>query len=77
MGKVKVLHVHTRAVIGGSGANTLLTMEGLDKGRFEAVLACGPGGPLLEEARKKNLPVRTIKYLANWAIPPHVPYKAV
>lgn len=65
MGKVKVLHVHTRAVIGGSGTNTLLTMEGLDKSRFEAILACGPGGPLLDEARKKNLRVEVIRYLAN------------
>ncbi|MBN3038759.1 MAG: glycosyltransferase family 4 protein [Candidatus Omnitrophica bacterium] len=64
--RLKVLHIHTRAVIGGSGANTLFTMDGLDKNRFEPILACGPqGGALLDEAGKMNLRTEVIPHLAN------------
>lgn len=63
--KIKVLHIHTRAIIGGSGTNTLLSMAGLPKDRFEAVLACGSEGALPEEARKKGLRVIIIPHLKN------------
>jgi len=62
---LKVLHIHTRAIVGGSGTNTLLSMAGLPKDRFEAVLACGSEGPLPEEARKRGLRVAIIPHLKN------------
>lgn len=62
---IKVLHIHTRGIIGGSGTNTLLSMEGLPKDRFEAVLACGCEGPLVEEAKKRNFRVIIIAHMKN------------
>jgi len=65
MRKLKVLHIHTRAVIGGSGTNTLLSIEGLDSARFEPILACGEEGPLIDEAKIKGLRVITIRNMVN------------
>ena len=48
-GKIKVLQVHTLPVISGSGINTLLTMIGLDKNKYEVEFACAPGGALVDE----------------------------
>lgn len=49
--RVKVVHLVTRLDLGGAQLNTLYTASHLDPERFEAVLACGPGGRLDEEAR--------------------------
>ncbi|NQT00134.1 MAG: glycosyltransferase family 4 protein [Candidatus Omnitrophica bacterium] len=48
MKKIKVLHLHTLAVISGSGINTLLTMSGLNQDKYQVEFACAPGGPLVE-----------------------------
>lgn len=64
-GKIKVLHIHTRPIVGGSGSNTLLSMDGLDKDRYETVLATGPEGPLIDEAKQKNLRVEPIRHMVN------------
>ena len=63
--KMKVLHIHTRGVIGGSGTNTLSTMLGLSKDRYEPELACGSEGPLIKEAKKNNLIFNKIPHLKN------------
>ena len=47
---VKVVHLVTRLDLGGAQQNTLHTVRGLDRSRFEPVLVCGPGGMLDEEA---------------------------
>ncbi|MBL7196689.1 MAG: glycosyltransferase family 4 protein [Candidatus Omnitrophica bacterium] len=65
LSKIKVLHIHTRGVIGGSGTNTLLTMLGLSKDRYEPELACGCGGPLVDEAKGYNLALNWIPHLKN------------
>lgn len=65
MQKIKVLHIHTRAIIGGSGTNTLLSMSGLPKDKFYPVLACGSEGPLVDEARKEKLEVAILGHLKN------------
>ena len=41
MRKFKVLRIIARLNIGGPAIHTILLSEGLDKGRFETVLACG------------------------------------
>lgn len=63
--KIKILHIHTRAIVGGSGSNTLLSMEGLDKERYEAVLATNPEGPLIDEAKRRHLRVEPIRHMVN------------
>lgn len=42
MGRVRVLHVITRLVVGGAQENTLLAVRHLDRARYEVTLASGP-----------------------------------
>ncbi len=49
--RIRVLHVITQLELGGAQQNTLYTCAHLDRSRFEASLACGPGGILDDEAR--------------------------
>jgi glycosyltransferase involved in cell wall biosynthesis len=46
----KVVHLVTRLDLGGAQQNTLHTVRSLDRSRFEAVLVCGRGGMLDDEA---------------------------
>ena len=62
---VRVLHIHTLPVISGSGLNTFLTMNGLDKRMFKTDLACAPGGKLIPLVRSRNLNVITFKNLVQ------------
>ncbi len=41
-GRVRVLHVITRMVLGGAQENTLLTVTRLDRARYDVTLASGP-----------------------------------
>ena len=74
---VRVLHVITRLDPGGSAENTLLTVAGLDKGRYEVHLAVGvttgDPGPTLDKARRAGVSlfevpdlVRAIAPLSDW-----------
>ncbi len=59
-GKIKVLHIITRLILGGAQENTLLTAEGLQKiGDYEVTLLTGPPlgpeGSLIEEAKRKGI----------------------
>jgi len=65
LSKIKVLHIHTRAVIGGSGTNTLLTMLGMPKDKYQSELACGSEGPLVEEAKENSLVLNWVPHLKN------------
>jgi len=40
--RVRVLHVITRLILGGAQENTLLTVAGLDRARYDVTLASGP-----------------------------------
>src|SRR5689334_23552818 len=56
-GRIKVLHVITRMIVGGAQENTLLSVEGLDAmDRYEVTLVSGvddgPEGELLSRARR-------------------------
>ena len=57
-GRVKVLHVITR-LEAGAGGNTLLSVIGMDRGRYETWVAGGADGPLWEQARRAG--VRTVE----------------
>lgn len=50
--RLRVLHVITRLEPGGAQRNTLYTVANLDRDRFEAALAWGPGAPLDEAAMR-------------------------
>lgn len=59
-GKVKVVHIITRLILGGAQENVLLTVEGLKKtGNYEVTLftgpPLGPEGSLIEEAKKRGI----------------------
>jgi glycosyltransferase involved in cell wall biosynthesis len=53
--RYKVLHVHALPVVSGSGINTFLTMRDVDRSRFDAELACAPGGDLENLVRDAGL----------------------
>jgi glycosyltransferase involved in cell wall biosynthesis len=55
---IKVLHVVTR-FIAGAGGNTLVSVLGADRERYEVWVAGAPGGPLWERAESHG--VKTIK----------------
>lgn len=64
----KVLHIVTRLDLGGAQQNTLYTVANLDPARYEAVLACGPGGSLDDEARalaRKGLRIHFVEDLVR------------
>lgn len=56
--KVRVLHVITR-FMDGSGGNTLVTLLGADRTRYEVWVAASPGGTLWKRAEAHG--VRTVK----------------
>jgi len=57
----RIAHVITESTpFGGAQRNTLLTLGGLVQAGYEAELLCGPGGPLIEEARAIAVPVHVI-----------------
>jgi glycosyltransferase involved in cell wall biosynthesis len=51
MSRTRVLHVITMLELGGAQRNTLDTVAGLDRWRFDVALACADEGELLPEAR--------------------------
>jgi glycosyltransferase involved in cell wall biosynthesis len=62
---IRILHIHTLPVISGSGINTFLTMQGLDKSVYHVDLACAPGGPLIDHVRRHGMSVHTIPNLVQ------------
>ncbi len=67
--RIKVLHVHTLAVISGSGINTFLSMRGQKNAGLDVELAVAPGGALVEKVEKEGMVVRRLKHMV-WAIHP-------
>lgn len=51
-GRITVVHVITKLELGGAQENTLVTVEQLDRGRFDVALWSGPGGLLDDEAAR-------------------------
>ncbi len=50
MKKSKVLHIITHLPVGGAQDNTLITVEDLDKSKYEVHLLCGNGGEWTDRA---------------------------
>jgi len=57
--KIRVLHIITRLIKGGAQINTLCTVTGLDKSRYDVTLvsgkSIGPEGEMESEARKMGV----------------------
>ena len=61
-----VLHIITQLELGGAQQNTLYTCGHLDRNRFRAELACGPGGLLDDDARAlPDVPVHFVRSLVR------------
>ena len=69
MSKIKVLHIHTLPVISGSGINTFLTMDRLDKDKYEVEFACKPGGKLIELVRERGIVFRPVNHFVMLVSP--------
>ena len=62
---VRILHIHTLPVISGSGINTFLTMQGMKGNHYESVLACAPGGALINLVERHGMEVKTFPSLVQ------------
>ncbi len=62
---IRVLHIHTLPVVSGSGINTFLSMEGMDRNTFEVELACAPGGDLIDLVQRHGMKVRPFRNLVQ------------
>lgn len=62
---IKVLHIHTLPIISGSGLNTFLSMNGMDRNIYKVELACAPGGRLIDLVRENHMEVKIFKNLVQ------------
>ena len=62
---VRILHIHTLPIISGSGINTFLTMRGMKGNGYEPVLACAPGGALIDLVQRHGMEVKTFPSLVQ------------
>jgi len=68
--KHRIAHVITNAdSFGGAQRNTLLTLKGLVRDRYQAELVCGPGGRLIEEAKAIGISVHVVPDLIRQVNP--------
>ena len=62
---IRILHIHTLPIVSGSGINTFLSMQGMDKTLYEVDLACAPGGRLIPLVEENHMEVRTFKNMVQ------------
>ena len=62
---IRILHIHTLPIVSGSGINTFLSMQGMDKTLYEVDLACAPGGRLISLVEENHMEVRTFKNMVQ------------
>ena len=65
---VKVLHVVTKFVA-GAGGNTLMSVLGADRSRYEVWIAGAPEGPLWERAEAHGVPTRKLPRMREYLSP--------
>lgn len=64
--KINVLHIITNLPIGGAQDNTLLTVELLDRAKYNVALMCAPEGEWVERAKSlKNTEIIFVKQLTR------------
>ena len=73
---IKILHIHTMPVISGSGINTYLSMDGMDRQVYEVELACAPGGRLIGLVQDSGMEVRIFRNLVQ-PLSPYRDFRAV
>ncbi len=68
-GRIKVLHIITRLIVGGAQENTLLTASGLDNTGYRVMLASGPTfgpeGDMRDSVKKRRVNFVEIKELVR------------
>jgi glycosyltransferase involved in cell wall biosynthesis len=62
---IRILHIHTLPIVSGSGINTFLSMQGMDRTLYEVELACAPGGRLIPLVQENHMEVRTFKNMVQ------------
>lgn len=62
---IKVLHIHTLPIVSGSGINTFLSMQGMDRNLYKVELACAPGGRLIPLVLENHMEVRPFKNMVQ------------
>jgi glycosyltransferase involved in cell wall biosynthesis len=62
---INVLHIHTLPIVSGSGINTFLSMQGMDKDLYKVELACAPGGRLIPRVLENRMEVRPFKNMVQ------------
>ncbi len=62
---IRVLHIHTLPIVSGSGLNTFLSMQGMDKSVYEVELACAPGGRLIPLVKQNHMEVRPFRNMVQ------------
>lgn len=70
--RLKVVHVITRLEFGGAQQNVLYTLNHMDHGFFEPILACGQGGYLDDEA---HLTLNFATEWVRWLVPQISPFR--
>jgi glycosyltransferase involved in cell wall biosynthesis len=62
---IRILHIHTLPIVSGSGINTFLSMQGMDRALYEVELACAPGGRLIPLVQENHMEVRTFRNMVQ------------
>jgi glycosyltransferase involved in cell wall biosynthesis len=68
-GRVRVLHLITRLIVGGAQENTIASVERVDPGKYDSHLWCGPQtgleGSLFQDARERGESPRVLPNLVR------------
>ena len=68
--KIRVLHIITNLPVGGAQDNTLLTVEMLDRSKYDVSLMCANEGGWVERARE--IPNLDLIFVNEFTRPVHV-----
>jgi glycosyltransferase involved in cell wall biosynthesis len=62
---IRVLHIHTLPIVSGSGINTFLSMQGMEKSLYVVELVCAPGGRLIQLVEENHMKVWPFEHLVQ------------
>lgn len=69
MKPLPVVHIITKLEFGGAQQNTLYTVQNLDRSMFSPILITGPGGYLMPEAQRADVPLEVVQSLVREVSP--------